>query len=347
LDGDAAILKTPGDYADPGNSRHRGAFVKPSKDLILSLYRGMAEIREFELKARLIFRSGKMPGFLHLYVGEEAVAVGVCSLLRADDYVASTHRGHGHALAKGISSRKVMAELMGTVEGCCGGRGGSMHLYEPAVGFLGSNGVVPPGILIGAGAALSAQLRKTDQVAVAFFGEGAVNNGAFHEGLNMAAAWNLPVVFVCENNLYATEMPFGEATKNVSVSSRAAAYNMPGIQVDGNDVLKVHAAAREAIERARRHEGPTLVECLTFRWFGHHEGDPGTAYRAPEEVAAWQERDPIKKLRDDALANSWASKEEFEGIDREAHRQIEESAAAAVNSPQPETQTALDHVFCE
>lgn len=322
-------------------------FVKPSKDLVRSLYRGMVEIREFELKARLIFRSGRMPGFLHVYVGEEAVAVGVCAQLRADDYVASTHRGHGHALAKGISPRKVMAELMGTVRGCCGGRGGSMHLFEPAVGFLGSNGVVPPGILIGAGAALSAKLRKTEQVAVAFLGEGAVNNGAFHEGLNMAAAWDLPVVFVCENNLYATEMPFGLATKNTNVSSRAAAYNMPGIQVDGNDVLKVYAAAGKAIERARRQEGPTLVECLTYRWFGHHEGDPGTSYRTQEEVASWKERDPIRKLRDDCLANSWASAKDFERIDHDVHRLIEDAAAYALGSPQPDAHTARDHVFCE
>src|ERR1700733_7233911 len=190
------------------------------RDLITSLYRNMVLIREFELKAREVFRTGRMPGFIHVYVGEEAVATGVCAQLRHDDYVASTHRGHGHALAKGISARSAMAELMGAVDGCSGGRGGTMHLYEPSVGFLGSNGVVPPGILIGAGAALSAKVRGSDQVSVAFFGDGAVNNGAFHEGLNLAATWNLPVVFVCENNGYATEMPFARSTKNTSVVSR-------------------------------------------------------------------------------------------------------------------------------
>jgi len=305
----------------------------------------MVVIREFELKAREIFRSGRMPGFIHVYVGQEAVAVGVCAQLRTDDYVASTHRGHGHALAKGISARSVMAELMGAVGGCSGGRGGTMHLYDPSVGFLGSNGVVPPGILIAAGAALSAKLRGSDQVAVAFFGDGAVNNGAFHEGLNLAATWNLPVVFVCENNLYATEMPFDEATKNTSVASRAAAYKIPGIVVDGNDVLDVCAKAGEAVERARRGEGPTLLECLTYRWFGHHEGEPGTSYRTKEEIASWKERDPMLRLREKAMATSWASAAEFEEIGCEVNRVIEDAAVYAIKSAQPSVSTAFDHVF--
>jgi 2-oxoisovalerate dehydrogenase E1 component len=319
--------------------------VKPANALAVSLYRGMVEIREFELKAREIFRSGKMPGFIHVYVGEEAVAVGVCANLRTDDYVASTHRGHGHALAKGIPARAVMAELMGAVDGCSGGRGGTMHLYDPSVGFLGSNGVVPPGILIGAGAGLSAKLRGTDQVSVAFFGDGAVNNGAFHEGLNLAATWCLPVIFVCENNLYATEMPFEQATKNTSVASRAAAYKIPGITVDGNDVLNVHAKVGEAVERARRGGGPTLLECLTYRWFGHHEGDPGTSYRTKEEVAEWRKKDPILRLREHAIASSWASAREFDDIDVEVNRVILDAATFAVRSPQPDISTALDHVF--
>ena len=319
--------------------------MEPSAPLLKSLYRSMVEIREFELKAREIFRSGKMPGFIHVYVGEEAVAVGVCAQLRTDDYVASTHRGHGHALAKGISARRVMAELMGAVDGCSGGRGGTMHLYDPLVGFLGSNGVVPPGILIGAGAALSAQVRRSGQVAIAFFGDGAVNNGAFHEGLNLAALWNLPVVFVCENNMYATEMPFELATKNTSVASRAAAYKIPGVQIDGNDVLDVCAKAGEAVDRARRGEGPTLLECLTYRWFGHHEGDPGTSYRTKEEVAKWKEKDPIRRLRDRATTNSEVTSAEFDAIDSEISRVIEDASAYALKSPQPDTNTALDHVF--
>jgi 2-oxoisovalerate dehydrogenase E1 component len=313
----------------------------------MALYRGMVEIREFELKAREIFRSGQMPGFIHVYVGEEAIAAGVCAQLRVDDYVASTHRGHGHALAKGISARAVMAELMGAIGGCSGGRGGTMHLYDPSVGFLGSNGVVPPGILIGAGAALSAKLRGSNQVAVAFFGDGAVNNGAFHEGLNLAATWNLPVVFVCENNGYATEMPFAQSTKNTSVASRAAAYKIPGLALDGNNVLDVYAKAGEAVERARSGEGPTLLECLTYRWFGHHEGDPGTSYRTKEEVATWRERDPIRKLRQQAIADSLASAAELDEIDQAVNRIIQEAASFGTSSPQPDISTALTHVFCD
>ena len=319
--------------------------MKPPKALALSLYRGMVEIREFELKAREIFRSGQMPGFIHVYVGEEAVAVGISVQLRTDDYVASTHRGHGHALAKGMSARSVMAELMGAADGCSGGRGGTMHLYDPSVGFLGSNGVVPPGILIGAGAGLSAQLRGTDQVAVAFFGDGAVNNGAFHEGLNLAATWNLPVLFVCENNLYATEMPFDQATKNTSVASRADAYKIPGVTVDGNDVLDVYEKAGEAIARARRGEGPTLLECLTYRWFGHHEGDPGISYRTKEEVANWRKKDPIATFRDKTIAGSWVSAAELDAIDREISELIRDAAEYSLKIPQPDVSTALDHVY--
>jgi TPP-dependent pyruvate/acetoin dehydrogenase alpha subunit len=305
----------------------------------------MVEIREFELKAREIFRSGKMPGFIHVYIGEEAIATGVCAQLKKDDYVASTHRGHGHALAKGVSARAVMAELMGVVEGCSGGRGGTMHLYDPSVGFLGSNGVVPPGILIAAGAALSAQVRGSGQVAVAFFGDGAVNNGAFHEGLNLAATWNLPVLFVCENNLYATEMPFEQATKNTNVASRAAAYNIPGVQVDGNDVLDVYQKAGEAVERARRGEGPTLLECLTYRWYGHHEGDPGTAYRTKDEIARWKANDPVQRIRDYSIKASLATAYDFKNIDREVERVIQDCAEFALAGRQPDVSTALDHVF--
>lgn len=316
-----------------------------SKDRVLSLYRTMVELREFELKAYEVFRSGKMPGFIHLYVGEEAVAAGVTAHLKEDDYVTSTHRGHGHALAKGISARAVMAELLGVEGGCCGGRGGSMHLYEPAVGFLGTNGVVAAGIPMAAGAALSAKLRKSGQVAVCFFGDGAVNNGAFHEGINLAATWELPVVYVCENNMYATEMPFAKATRNTHVASRGAAYNMPGVEVDGDDVLAVYAKAGEAIERARRGEGPTLLECLTYRFFGHHVGDPGTSYRSKEEIASWKARDPIVKLRQQAADAKIAGEEDFAAIDKEVRAVIEDATAFALASPEPGGETALDHVL--
>ncbi|WP_158748788.1 thiamine pyrophosphate-dependent dehydrogenase E1 component subunit alpha [Acidobacterium sp. S8] len=318
---------------------------KHSKELVLRLYRTMVLIREFELKAKEVFRSGRMPGFIHVYIGEEAVATGVCGQLRKDDYVASTHRGHGHALAKGISARDAMAELMGVVTGCSGGRGGTMHLYDPTVGFLGSNGVVPPGILIATGAGLSAKLKGGDQVAVAFFGDGGSNNGAFHEGLNMAATWDIPVIFVCENNMYATEMPFAKATKNTNIASRAAAYGIPGVQVDGNNVLEVYEKTGEAVARARRGEGPTLIECLTYRWFGHHEGDPGVAYRTKEEIAAWKARDPIQKLHDDAIAAKLASEQEFKQIDVDIKGELEDAAEFALSSPLEKNETALDHVY--
>ena len=319
----------------------------PSANVVLSLYRTMNLVRQFELKAREVFRTGRMPGFIHVYVGEEAVAAGVCGQLRNDDYVASTHRGHGHALAKGVSARAAMAELLGAVDGCSGGRGGTMHLYDPDCGFLGSNGVVPPGILIASGAALSAQVRGTDQVAVAFFGDGGSNNGAFHEGINMAATWDLPVVFVCENNMYATEMPFRLATKNTNVAKRAAAYNIPGIQVDGNNVLEVYSEAGKAVQRAREGKGPTLIECLTYRWFGHHEGDPGTAYRDKDEIASWRAKDPIKRLKDEAIQGGVVSEEEFAQLDREIAALLEDAAQFALNSPLESTTTALQHVFFE
>ncbi len=316
-----------------------------SKELALRLYRSMQEQREFELKAYEIFRSGKMPGFIHLYVGEEAVAAGVCAHLRKDDYVTSTHRGHGHALAKGIAPRHAMAELLGKVGGCNGGRGGSMHLYEPEVGFLGTNGVVAAGVPIAAGAALSAKLHGTDQVAVAFLGDGAVSNGAFHEGINLAGVWNLPMVAVCENNKYATETPFTAATKNTHVANRGPAYGIPGVEVDGEDVLAVYEKAGEAIARARRGEGATLIECLTYRWFGHHVGDAGTGYRPKDEIAAWKARDPVAKLRTQALEAKLAEPQEFDAIDAEVRKLIDEAADFALRSPQPDAETVLDHVY--
>jgi 2-oxoisovalerate dehydrogenase E1 component len=329
----------------PTRKSEKRKALELDRDLIVSLYRSMVLIREFELKAREVFRTGRMPGFIHVYIGEEAVAAGVSAQLRTDDYVASTHRGHGHALAKGIPPRAAMAELLGAVTGCSGGRGGTMHLYDPTVGFLGSNGVVPPGILIASGAALSAKLRGTGQVAVAFFGDGGSNNGAFHEGLNMAATWELPVVFVCENNLYATEMPFSKATKNTNVASRAAAYGMPGLQVDGNNVLEVYEKAGEAIERARQGGGPTLLECLTYRWYGHHEGDPGVAYRTKDEIAAWKERDPVKKLKEDAISAKRLTERDFERVDAKVAEVLEDAAQFALASSLEDESTALRHVF--
>src|SRR5580700_11056460 len=268
-----------------------------SRELLFSYYKKVLELRLFELKVQELYRNGRLPGFVHLYVGEEAVAVGVCSHLGKEDLIFSTHRGHGHALAKGVPARIVLAELWGKSTGSSGGRGGSMHLYAPEYGFMGTNGIVGAPIPLATGAALSAKLRKKQQVVVCFFGDGAVNSGSFHEAVNLGSVWDLPVVYVCENNLYATEMAFLRATKNTSVASRAAAYGMLGVEVDGQDVVAVHEAAQAAIQRARNDGGPTLIECKTYRYVGHHEGDPGTDYRTREEVQHWKEQDPLKRAR--------------------------------------------------
>jgi pyruvate dehydrogenase E1 component alpha subunit len=309
--------------------------------LLLDLYGRMLQLRDFELKVQEVYRAGLLPGFVHLYVGEEAVAVGVCASLANDDLVYSTHRGHGHALAKGVPGRQVMAELWGKRTGCCGGRGGSMHMYAPAYGFMGTNGIVGAGIPLATGAALAAELRKSGQVILAFFGDGAVNSGSFHEGLNMAAVWNLPVVFACENNLYATEMAFNRATKNTSVASRAAAYGMRGVEIDGSDVRETYLGAKEAIDRARGGEGPTLIEFKTYRFVGHHEGDPGTEYRTKEEVESWKRRCPIKQLREQLLVSGQAMEAQFDDIQRETDAWLEDAVQFAKSSPDPDPNTAL------
>lgn len=313
--------------------------------LLLDFYRGMLVLREFELKVQELYRAGSLPGFVHLYLGEEAVAVGVCSNLEPKDLIFSTHRGHGHALAKGVPARDVMAELWGKTTGSSGGRGGSMHLYAPEYGFMGTNGIVGAGIPLATGAGLSAKLRGTGQVVIAFFGDGAVNSGSFHEALNLGAVWNLPVVYVCENNLYATEMAFHRATRNTSIQSRAAAYGMPGVEVDGNDVLEVYKASGQAIARARSGGGPTLVECKTYRIVGHHEGDPGTDYRTREEVEQWKERCPIKTFSAKLLESGAVNPESLKQIQNEIECELDDAVLFAKQSPAPLPETVSDHVF--
>ncbi len=315
--------------------------------LELALYKGMVELREFELKVQELYRDGKLPGFVHLYIGEEAVATGVCAHLKPDDLVYSTHRGHGHALAKGVPGRAVMAELYGRSTGCSGGRGGSMHMYAPEYGFMGTNGIVGGGIPLATGSALSAQLRKSGQVVIAFFGDGAVNSGSFHESINIGAVWNLPVVYVCENNLYATETAFHRATKNTSVASRAAAYGIGGVEVDGNDVMAVYEAAGAAIDKARSNGGPTLIECKTYRTVGHHEGDPGTDYRTKDEVESWKRRCPIKTFRERAVAAGHVQPELFAEIDRAVERWLEDAVEYARTGPDPDPNSVLDYILSE
>src|ERR1700677_3171983 len=290
-----------------------------SPELLLAYYKKLLELRLFEVKVQELYRNGRLHGFVHLYVGEEAVAVGVCSNLEAPDLVFSTHRGHGHALAKGVPSDLVLAELWGKSTGSSGGRGGSMHMYAPEYGVMGTNGIVGAPIPLATGAALSAKLRKKGQVVVCFFGEGAVNSGSFHEAVNLGAVWDLPVVYVCENNLYATEMAFQRATKNTSVASRAAAYGMSGVAVDGQDVVAVHEAAQAAISRAREDGGPTLIECKTYRYVGHHEGDPGTDYRTRGGVQHWKQQDPVKLARK-RLLDAGVDEAKLQAVDLEVEK---------------------------
>lgn len=324
----------------------KAAAVNADVKLVLDLYRGMLELREFELKVQELYRNAKLPGFVHLYVGEEAIAVGVSAHLKKDDIVFSTHRGHGHALAKGVTGREAMAELYGKATGCSGGRGGSMHMYAPEYGFMGTNGVVGGGLPLATGAGLSAMLRDSGQVTICYFGDGAVNSGSFHESLNFAAIWNLPVVYVCENNSYATEMAFSRATKNTSVASRGDAYGMTAVAVDGNDVLAIHEAAGAAIDRARSGGGPTLLECKTYRIVGHHEGDPGTDYRTRDEVDIWKKKCPLAFLRQRALESQWATVGDFEKIAQDVDAWLTDAVEFSQDSPFPDPSTVMDHVFC-
>ncbi|MBN2021183.1 MAG: hypothetical protein JW809_00170 [Pirellulales bacterium] len=320
----------------------------PSASELVHLYRRMLLIRRFEQTAQLMYRNGELPGFIHLYIGEEATGVGVMAHLREDDWITSTHRGHGHALAKGVPPRIVLAELAGKATGCCGGRGGSMHLYSPAHGLFGTNGVVTAGIPSAVGLALSAKTRGTDQVAVAFFGDGATNHGAFHEAVNFGSVQNAPVVFVCENNLYATATPLAMATRNTNIASKAAAYGIPGVRVDGNDVVAVWQAAGEAVGRARSGQGPTLIESLTYRQVGHQEGDPVIGWRrTQEEWDSWVERCPVATFRRRLVESGTAAEADLAAIEAEVEREIEEAIEFARSSPRPDPATATAHTWAE
>lgn len=312
---------------------------------VRSLYRTMQLIRRSEEGLARAHARGLIHGACHTYVGQEAIAAGVCAHLRPDDPVFSTHRGHGHALAKGVPPRELAAELFGRATGCSRGRGGSMHLFAPEVGLMGTSGIVGPCILQAAGAGYSSMLLGQDRVAVAFFGDGAVNNGAFHEGLNLASIWKLPVLFVCENNGFATEVPFSYASGNPSVAARAEGYGLPGVEVDGNDALAVSEAARAAIDRARAGGGPTLLECRTYRTRPHAEGMGDYTYRTRDEVEAWKARCPIRRLRDRAVAESHAEEEALAAIDAEVEAEVSEALRFAEASSWPEPATAADHIY--
>ena len=316
-----------------------------SKEQLLALYYEMVKIRFCEERVAQAYAGGLIHGPCHTYVGEEAIAVGACAHLTAEDAVFSTHRGHGHALAKGVPPREVAAELFGRVTGCSQGRGGSMHLFAPEVGMMGTSGIVGPCILQAIGAGYSFQLLGQDHVGVAFFGDGAVGNGAFHEGINMATIWALPVLFICENNQFATEVPFAYASGNPDVGNRGPAYGLPGQIVDGNDVLAVYEAVAKATQRARRGEGPTLIECKTYRTRPHAEGMRDGGYRTEEEIEAWKQRDPIRNFRHKILAKGQVTEADFDAVDAEVTTLIDEAFEFAQNSPWPDPATAADFIF--
>jgi 2-oxoisovalerate dehydrogenase E1 component len=316
-----------------------------TKEQHLDLLAKMMLIRNCEEQLVKSYARGEIPGGMHTYIGEEAVASGVCAHLRADDAVFSTHRGHGHALAKGMRPERLIAEVMGKATGCCGGRGGSMHLFEPSVGFYGTSGIIGPSILLASGAGYAAQLANNDRVAVAFFGDGGSNTGAFHEGINMATAWQLPVVFVCENNMYATEVPFAKITKSPSVAARAQGYGLPGVEVDGNDVLVVYQAAGEAVNRARAGKGPTLLEAHTYRVRAHSEGMRDAGYRTQEEIDSWKMRDPIKLYKDHLLMIQAVTQDEIEALEADIKRTAEAAADFARKSPLPDPASVTDYLY--
>lgn len=314
------------------------------RELCVSMLREMHLIRFFEETVDDLFARGLVHGTMHLSIGQEASAVGSVCALRDDDYILSTHRGHGHCIAKGANIKLMMAEFLGKETGYCRGRGGSMHIADMEGRNLGANGVVGGGIPLAAGVGLSLKIRGADEIVMGFFGDGAANQGSFHEALNMAAIWSLPVVYVCENNRYGMSMSTSRALNIESISERAAAYGMAGATVDGNDVVAVHQAATKAVERARAGDGPTLLECKTYRWKGHSKSDL-ERYRTKEEVEAWKKRCPIKRFRQLLISEGVIDEGEAEEIEEEAGRTIAEALEYAQSSPEPAVDTIGEGVY--
>ena len=314
------------------------------KEKLIDMYRTMVRIRRFEERVVREFADGNIPGSVHVYIGEEAVATGAIAHLRKDDYIMSTHRGHGHLIAKGGETTRMMAELFAKKTGYCLGKGGSMHIANIDIGMLGAAGIVGSGIPIATGAGLSARLRGTDQVTICFFGDGASTIGRFHEGINLASVWCLPVVFICENNLWAVSVPTSCSTNIANIADRAIGYGIPGVVVDGMDVIAVYEAAGEAVARARSGKGPTLIEAKTYRFRGHFEGDAG-AYRPKEEIEKWLKKDPIKLYKEKLLEMKALTEKRAEEIDKKALAEIEEAVKFARESPFPEPEEALENVY--
>jgi len=311
--------------------------VQIKKDTLIKLYSTMLKIRLFEERVIDLYARGLIPGLAHLYIGEEAVATGACCVLREKDYITSTHRGHGHVIAKGADLKPMMAELFGKETGYCKGKGGSMHIADMDIGILGANGIAGGGIPIAVGAGLSAKLRRSDQVTACFFGDDASNNGVFHEGLNLASLYGLPVIFICENNLYGISVGQKKQRLVQDIAVRATSYEMPSVVVDGNDVLEVYSESLKAFKRAQGGGGPTLIECKTYRWRGHHEGDPnlGRRYRTPEEIEVWKEKDAIKSMANKLIADKVLTKGKMEDLKNEILQELEEAVLFANDSDFP------------
>jgi len=314
---------------------------------LIEIYRKMLEIRRFEEGAAEVWAQGRIPGIIHLYIGMEAIAAGACANLRLDDYVTSTHRGHGHCIAKGVPMDKMMAELLGKETGVCKGKGGSMHIVDLSVGLLGCTGIVGSAIPIATGVGLSIKLRETEQCVTCFLGDSVLNTGAFHEGINLASLWKLPVIFVCENNLYGLSTNVSRSISTRDVLRRAAAYDVAGVTVDGMDALAVYDAMEKGVERARNGGGPTFLECRTYRFRGHMEGDPkgGLTYRTEKEVTAWKTRDPINRLRRELLETGVLTEEEATEIEHSVMSAVNAAVAFAERSPYPASAEAMQDVF--
>ncbi len=330
-------------------SAKRGGNVmeKLSKEKAQWIYKKMNDIRNFEDEVHTFFANGDIPGFVHLYAGEEAIATGVCAHLTDDDQITSTHRGHGHCIAKGCDLDGMMAEIYGRETGLCKGKGGSMHIADIDKGMLGANGMVGGGFPIAVGAGLRNKYLKTDDVAVCFFGDGAANEGTFHEGINMAAIWDLPVVFVNENNGFGESTPQSYASGSKTIAERAAAYGIPGVRVDGKDVAAVYEAAGEAIDRARKGEGPSIVECVTYRNYGHFEGDEQTYKARDGEELLLAGRDPIDEFREYAIKHRLLTKKEADEIEATSKKDIEHAIEFAENSPLPSPELLYQDVFAD
>ncbi len=321
--------------------------MTPTPEKLREILRSMQTIRRFEERASVDYRSGAIYGVVHCYIGEEAVAVGVCSALNKDDQIISTHRGHGHCIAKGADLNRMMAELYGRQTGYCKGKGGSMHIADFSIGMLGANGIVAGGISIVTGAGLAAQLEGEGRVAVSFFGDGASNAGPFHESINIAAAWKLPMLYVCENNLWAAGTSSAKTLAHTDVAARAAGYGIPGVVVDGNDVLAVNEVAETAVSRARAGEGPTLIECKTYRWRGHTERIGGADSRPKDEIEEWQQKDPIRRLVTTLMEQGLLVDTAWRKMDTEILAEIEAAVKFAEESPFPDLEAALEDVFAD